>query len=53
MDFDIVDEELIADDALRLYRVLVWVEGKYVEEKTLKILAGVGQERRRARVVGR
>jgi hypothetical protein len=40
MDFDIVDEELIADDALKLYRVLVWVEGKYVEEKTLKRLAG-------------
>jgi hypothetical protein len=39
MDFDIVDEELIADDALKLYRVLVWVEGKYVEEKTLKTLA--------------
>ena len=40
MDFDIVDEELIADEALKLYRVLVWVEGKYVEEKTLKSLAG-------------
>ena len=38
MDFDIVDEELIADDALRLYRVLVWVEGNYVEERTLKAL---------------
>ena len=39
MDFDIMDEELMADDALKLYRVLVWVEGKYVEEKTLKTLA--------------
>jgi hypothetical protein len=39
MDFDIVDEELIADDALKLYRVLVWVEGNCVEEKTLKALA--------------
>ncbi len=39
MDFDIVDEELIADDALRLYRVLVWVEGTCVEEQTLKVLA--------------
>ena len=39
MDFDIVDEELIADDALRHYRVLVWVEGKYVEPKTLDALA--------------
>jgi hypothetical protein len=39
MDFDLVDEELIADDALRLYRVLVWVEGNCVEEQTLKVLA--------------
>jgi hypothetical protein len=39
MDFDIVDEELIADDALKLYRVLVWVEGNYIEERTLKTLA--------------
>ena len=39
MDFDIVDEELIADHALQHYRVLVWVEGKFVEEKTLKTLA--------------
>ena len=39
MDFDLLDEELIADDALRLYRVLVWVEGDYIEESTLKTLA--------------
>jgi hypothetical protein len=39
MDFDIVDEELIADDGLRLYRVLVWVEGNLVEERTLKALS--------------
>jgi enamine deaminase RidA (YjgF/YER057c/UK114 family) len=39
MDFDLLDEELIADDALRLYRVLVWVEGNCVEEQTLKAFA--------------
>jgi len=40
MDFDVVDEELVADDALKLYRVLVWVEGNCVEERTLTVLAG-------------
>jgi len=39
MDFDMLDEELIADHGLRHYRVLVWVEGDWVEEKTLKALA--------------
>jgi hypothetical protein len=38
MNFDLLDEELIADDALRLYRVLVWLEGNCVEEQTLKVL---------------
>ncbi len=39
MDFDMVDEELIADDGLRLYRVLLWVEGDWVEERTLPALS--------------
>ncbi len=39
MDFDMIDEELIADGGLKPYRVLVWVEGDFVEEKTLKTLA--------------
>lgn len=39
MDFDIVDEELMADDALKHYRVLVWIEGQVVEERTLKTIA--------------
>jgi len=39
MDFDIVDEELIADNALKHYRVLIWVEGKYVESSTLETIA--------------
>lgn len=36
MDFDMIDEPLIADGALSRYRVLVWVEGKYVEAQTLE-----------------
>lgn len=39
MDFDLVDEPLIADQALQRYRVLVWVEGRHVEESTLQRLA--------------
>jgi hypothetical protein len=39
MDYDIVDEALIADQGLKGYRVLVWIEGQHVEEATLKALA--------------
>ena len=35
MDFDMVDESLIADNALSKYRVLIWVEGKFIEQQTL------------------
>lgn len=36
MDFDMVDEALITDDALKNYRVLIWSEGRYVEQRTLE-----------------
>jgi hypothetical protein len=36
IDFDMVDEPLISDDALNHYRVLVWIEGQYVEQRTLR-----------------
>jgi hypothetical protein len=35
MDYDIVDEPLIRDGALKGYRVLVWIEGETVEADTL------------------
>jgi hypothetical protein len=35
MDYDILDEMLIADGALRDYRVLLWLEGTFVEADTL------------------
>jgi hypothetical protein len=35
MDYDIVDEMLIADGALAKYRVLIWLEGDFVEAETL------------------
>jgi hypothetical protein len=38
MDFDMVDEQLIGEDALKNYRVLVWIEGQYVEQSTLEKL---------------
>jgi hypothetical protein len=38
MDYDMVDEELINDVGLKLYRVLVWIEGKFIEAKTLQNL---------------
>ncbi|MCX6360171.1 MAG: beta-galactosidase [Armatimonadetes bacterium] len=34
-DFDVVDESLIADGALRRYRALVYVAGRVVEARTL------------------
>jgi len=39
MDYDIVDEMLIADGALDRYRVLGWLEGDWVEASTLRKLA--------------
>jgi hypothetical protein len=39
MDFDMVDEELLLDGGLSRYRVLVWVEGRFVEAQTLNLLA--------------
>ncbi|HUT34715.1 MAG TPA: family 14 glycosylhydrolase [Planctomycetota bacterium] len=39
MDYDVVDEELIADDGLKGYRVLVWLEGDFVEHDTLDRIA--------------
>jgi hypothetical protein len=39
MDFDTVDEELIMDDALKHYRVLVWAGGRFIEEPALKKIA--------------
>lgn len=36
MDFDMIDDPLIADGALNKYRVLVWVEGTFVEQQTLE-----------------
>jgi len=39
MDFDMVDEELTADGALQRYRALVWVEGRFIEERTLQAIA--------------
>jgi Glycosyl hydrolase family 14 len=39
MDYDIVDEMLIRDAALRRYRVLAWLEGSFVEAETLRHLA--------------
>jgi hypothetical protein len=38
IDFDMIDEQLIGEDALKDYRVLVWIEGKYVEQHTLEKL---------------
>lgn len=38
MDFDMVDEALIADGALDRYRVLLWVEGTVLEQQTLEKL---------------
>ncbi|MBM3501386.1 MAG: glycosyl hydrolase family protein, partial [Armatimonadetes bacterium] len=35
MDFDIVDELLISDGALKRYRVLIWLEGTFIEAETL------------------
>lgn len=35
MDYDMVDEELMADGALNRYRVLIWLEGTYSEAATL------------------
>ncbi len=44
MDFDMVDEALIADGVLKKYRVLVWIEGTFIEEQTLsKIRAWVNK----------
>ena len=39
MDYDILDEPLIADGALKGYRVLVWIEGEMAEAATLERLA--------------
>lgn len=39
MDYDIVDEELMADGGLDRYRVLLWVDGTVVEEQTLRRVA--------------
>jgi hypothetical protein len=39
MDFDMVDEELIADDGLKPYRALIWIEGTFIEQETLKTIA--------------
>ncbi len=39
MDYDIVDEPLIRDGALKGYRVLVWIEGETVEADTLAALS--------------
>jgi len=39
MDYDILDEGLIADGALARYRVLFWLEGSFIEEKTLSKIA--------------
>jgi hypothetical protein len=36
IDFDMLDETLIADDALTHYRVLIWIEDKYIEQSTLQ-----------------
>jgi hypothetical protein len=36
MDFDVVDEPLIKDDALQHYRVLIWLEGDVFEAGTLQ-----------------
>jgi len=35
MDYDIVDEMLISDGALKRYRVLLWLEGTFIEADTL------------------
>jgi hypothetical protein len=35
MDYDIVDERLINDGALKRYRVLLWLEGTFIEADTL------------------
>jgi hypothetical protein len=35
MDYDIVDEMLINDGALKRYRVLLWLEGTFIEGDTL------------------
>lgn len=39
LDFDMMDEELINDKGLKNYRALVWVQGRFIEEKTLKKIA--------------
>jgi len=39
IDYDIVDEQLIEDGALERYRVLVWVEGSFIEAKVLSRIA--------------
>ena len=39
MDYDVVDEELIADGALSHYRVLIWLEGDVMEGALLQKLA--------------
>jgi hypothetical protein len=38
VDFDMLDEQLITEGALKNYRVLVWIEGSYVEADTLNQL---------------
>lgn len=35
VDFDMLDEQLISEGALKNYRVLIWIEGSYVEAETL------------------
>lgn len=40
VDFDILDERMIADGALDTYRVLVFLEGNVVEASTLGSVAG-------------
>ncbi len=39
MDFDMVDEQLISEGALKNYRALVWIEGRIVEKEAVEKVA--------------
>lgn len=39
MDYDVVDELLINDGALKGYRVMFWLQGEFIEAKTLASIA--------------